>query len=632
MRYRLIESEWLAKQNSRPKNPIIIEYDDTQITQERLQKANELGYNIYYFPNGNSSPLPEKIKYLYAKYVDTFSYVFVDCDLKDGVYKSFEEFGDVLDKFPLRPTKTVVSGHGIHAYWKINNLSRETYCAIQKRLIKHFNTDDSVWTVLQLMRLEGYKNVKNENEKDLWCYVVDDENLTSEKGYTVEELFKHTPELEDKDKRAIQDHLDKCDGKKKNLIRKVDVKNLPERFVVLLGKNEKLNMWFYRPDDRSRCDMKIANLLQQGGFSEDEAFIVLSNTDKGQERGTEYVEALIRKVYDNPLEQTDRDYTDITEILSQDETIELIAKDNRAFKILQEKEKIEVHKKVMKEQGKFSIKSDRKKMATEYVNYTQTMIQYSGKNLPLFGEKFSDMIHFIPIDICFIGGESGRGKSTTVASIAVNNLNLKKKILVLSTEESKEQHIDRIVGTLLGKDFSQYKKWTDFERMQVTRAYIEKYSEQLVVLDYLYETSDGVKSNLTSVEGLKNVLEGVKDDGFDLIIIDYWTKISDSLLKPNQEGFKNLDEAAKVIEEYNKAYKIPLVVFGQLMEGSEDKMFKDRIEGRKSIYNYFTVCIETITDFDARITTFIPRKLRFGSENLGKRFDFRYSQGKYVEI
>src|SRR6185436_2856856 len=126
---------------------------------------NSKGYNIYFFPNHPSKDVyAGGIKYLNGRNIDVFKFVFVDMDLKDGNYPSKEVFLETIGQFPLKPTMVVDSGNGIHAYWRISDLDRNSYVITQLALLKHFQTDDSVWTVLQLMRVPAYLNTKRHGD------------------------------------------------------------------------------------------------------------------------------------------------------------------------------------------------------------------------------------------------------------------------------------------------------------------------------------------------------------------------------------------------------------------------------------------------------------------------------------
>lgn len=626
MRYRLILPDYLKGQHGENKD--ILEFEKKDITEDKLVEYNEQGYNVYYFPNYNSKPLEGN--YLSGKDVDIFKWCFIDMDLKDGIYESIQEFGKYLKDFPLAPTKTISTGHGVHCYWKLSNLTREKYIELQLKLIKHFKTDNSVWTVLQLMRHPDYMNTKDEDD---WIYpeVSQNEDFSSYKEYSIQMLELHLPELDDKDKEKIKKHIDKLNGIK-TTFNNVEITDLPEKFEKMLEKNEKLYDWFYNPHDRSVADMKIANIIQLSGFTEDEAINILLHTNKGQERGIGYVEPIIRKVYDNPMTMIDREFYELNKIAHSVHFLEEMKHENTAYKIEKENKKIKMAKKLELERGKFTLEESNKWRLMKLIQDTQDDMEFTGKELPFIGKKLSKCVSLCGKDYVFIGGLAGRGKSSCVANITLPVLKQNKKVLVLSTEESATEHIKRIMGLELGYDFGNEKTWSDHQRMNILKQYREKYIDQLVVLDYLDKTKDGIKANLCYKEGLENVLEGVRNDGFDLIILDYFTKITSSMEFPDMKFNIVLEDVAKYLEEYNKQTKIPIIVFGQLHSQKGDSEFKDRIRGSKSIFEYVTTAIEAITDTEAGITTMKFHKIRKIPSNFRWSVDLEYVKGKYIEI
>lgn len=70
-----------------------------------------------------------------------------------------------------KPTITVVSGHGVHFYWRllepITDLKRWT--TLQKRLIQLFGSDPAIHDPARMMRLPGFMNVNG--DKPTRCYI-----------------------------------------------------------------------------------------------------------------------------------------------------------------------------------------------------------------------------------------------------------------------------------------------------------------------------------------------------------------------------------------------------------------------------------------------------------------------------
>lgn len=297
MRYRLIKPDWgKASSESFKKEipgPNTIEGDDFEA--EFLAEKNKDGYGIYYFPNYNSKP---KKGWLAGSDVDVFEWVFVDMDLKDKVYSSREEFIEKLLAFENIPNKIISSGNGIHAYWKIADLDREKYLILQKKLISHFKTDKSIWTVMQLMRVAGTFNTKDPNNYKL----VEKDDLREE-PYMFSQLSESLPDLNKEDENKIVGHVAMLDGVDISPeIEDLDLNSMPEKFHVLLNKSRKVQELFMNeePGQRSERDFKLARILFNEDFSKPEAISVVANSPKALSKGRDrlkYAFHTVDKIY-----------------------------------------------------------------------------------------------------------------------------------------------------------------------------------------------------------------------------------------------------------------------------------------------------------------------------------------------
>lgn len=303
MYYRLIKPTWGKPQLNGQPNPAFIREIVGPNTFEGYFDSNEIhqkntkGYNIYFFPN-YPSQVPNNIKFINGKHIDTFEYVFVDMDLKDRVYVSKEEFLEYLNQFPVTPTRTVDSGNGIHVYWKLSNLTRMDYMALQFSLIDYFDTDTSVWTPLQLMRVPGYTNTKDPGNLKMATILND---FSSENEYSVEELASHLKPPSERALKKIEKHEQKLNGEYLPVMLDADPKELPSRFQKLL------NVWGLFSDpvgtygERSGADMSLCNSMYDLGFSKREARAVLHQTKKALERPDkeDYVYNILDIVYND---------------------------------------------------------------------------------------------------------------------------------------------------------------------------------------------------------------------------------------------------------------------------------------------------------------------------------------------
>lgn len=293
MYYRLIKPLWARKKLGKDLNPHFIKKIEGPSVEEGifksdyLKKKNEAGYNVYFFPNHpKESPYNKEKKFLSGKDILQFNRVFVDMDLKDKIYETKEEFITELTAFPVQPTIVVDSGNGVHAYWEIEDLTREDYIFTQMRLIERFKTDESVWTVLQLMRVPGSINTKN-FEAFKQAEILEEDS--SGKTYKLEELLEYLPEASEERQKKAELHLMKLDGRIELDFDVADMEDLPQRFVDEMKKNKQFKDLFLNPKesygDRSGADMKLCNILFNKDYTKKEALAVISNTQKALEKG-----------------------------------------------------------------------------------------------------------------------------------------------------------------------------------------------------------------------------------------------------------------------------------------------------------------------------------------------------------
>lgn len=316
--YRLIKPDWAKPtlKNGEPNPGFVREidgvdtYEGCNFNPEYLKEMNDKGYNVYFFPNHPSKDVyADGAKHLNGKHIDVFNFIFVDMDLKDKVYESKEHFLGFLSDFPIKPTMVVDSGNGIHAYWSIQSLTRDEYVYAQLALIKHFKTDESVFTTLQLMRVPGYFNTKKPENLVLSKIL---EEYSSNGSYTLDQFPKELFEsLDEKDVSRGQKHLDRLDGKLTiNTADFVDVDELPESFIEFISdpKNKTAHALWTNPsgpphNDRSKSDLSLCNVLFRNGFNRKEAFKVISNSQKALSHAnrTQYAEYTVDKVYSEKL-------------------------------------------------------------------------------------------------------------------------------------------------------------------------------------------------------------------------------------------------------------------------------------------------------------------------------------------
>lgn len=263
-----------------------------EFTQEQIEDFNSQGHGVYYFPNYPSIYDPTvKVD---GSQIDTFEWVFVDMDTKDGVYTK-ESFLHKIFQGPLVPTKVVDSGRGIHVYWKVPDLDAMSYLKLQRRLARDFNTDENVSKLCQLMRLPGTVNTKDEDNMVL-CEVL----YESEAEYTCELLDSLLSPITHQDEQYCLNHYDKTyNADRKNI--KVD-DTLPIKFCQLLKNNTEVkDIWSGGTDDRSKADYRLGHIMFASGFTKEEARSVLVNSAKALSRAPihriGYADGIIDKIW-----------------------------------------------------------------------------------------------------------------------------------------------------------------------------------------------------------------------------------------------------------------------------------------------------------------------------------------------
>jgi KaiC/GvpD/RAD55 family RecA-like ATPase len=234
----------------------------------------ELYYNIHYLPNYPKNYNPEVS--VEGSQVDTFNYVFVDMDLKDGVHTK-ESFINLLKTYGMEPTRIIDSGNGIHAYWAVSDLDPLSYLRLQRRLCRLFDTDETMAKIFQLMRPPGFVNTKH-REGFKPVELIDETNAV----YTCEQLNALLPPITLKDEEYCQRHMiSTYDPKSASKA----IQDLPKKWFQAAKKGTELyNLFYGNVKDRSKADYRIGHLLAAEGFDRDEIMAVLANTAKALER------------------------------------------------------------------------------------------------------------------------------------------------------------------------------------------------------------------------------------------------------------------------------------------------------------------------------------------------------------
>ncbi len=309
MIYRLIAPNWALDKNPNMKRVL-----EGQFTSEQIKQYNNQNYNIYYLPNYPKSY--QSGITVDGSMIDTFNYVFVDCDLKDKVYEDKESFISAIGAAEISPTKVVDSGNGVHVYWKVSSLDAMSYLRFQRRLLRLFNTDEAVGQIFQLMRVPSTINTKYEDRK-VPCELL----FESDQEYTAEELDKLLPPITIEDEAYCKHHYDKTYNLNQTQTEISDI--LPAKFGKFIQDNSEAKELFAgNSEDRSKSDFRLGHLLLANGFTKDEALSVLINSAKAQQRAPihrkSYAENIANKIWTFDLTQNDFDLSSTVEEVLED--------------------------------------------------------------------------------------------------------------------------------------------------------------------------------------------------------------------------------------------------------------------------------------------------------------------------
>lgn len=270
MIFRCIAPDWLLKKDINARR--VHEGDISHCIHE----LNNQGYNIYFLPNYPSVYTPGTT--VSGSHIDTFEFVYVDMDLKDGKWESKESFLEGLLSTSFPPTFIVDSGNGVHAYWQVSDLDGMSCLRICRRLLRLFDTDVAVGQIYQLMRAPGTMNTKNENDLKPCEYLYQGEAV-----YTCEQLDSVLPPISHGDEAYCVQHYNKTYQINQTEIN-VD-ETIPEKFLVLLAKSSEVrDIWEGKIDDRSAGDYRLGHLMYGAGFTKPEALSVLVNVEKAKSR------------------------------------------------------------------------------------------------------------------------------------------------------------------------------------------------------------------------------------------------------------------------------------------------------------------------------------------------------------
>ncbi len=249
--------------------------------------------------------------------------------------------------------------------------------------------------------------------------------------------------------------------------------------------------------------------------------------------------------------------------------------------------------------------------------------------MTFINEDFNGVVPFFAKNLILMGAYSGEGKSTTTANIAYPLLQQGKKVLVISNEEMVADVYNRVTCLFRGLIYSNHEKFTKEQK--------DMFDESAKILSqrmYVIDNNSEVSGITTSYEGITGILNKLieENERYDVIIIDYYQNVTDMKSDPSMESFKVQDKLAVFLDDFKNRYSAPIVVMAQMKPRDKENTqpFKERIEGRKSIYNKCTFAIEARADKQKMCTEWTVQKTRFNNCH-GKVVLTGWEMGKYIK-
>jgi hypothetical protein len=265
-----------------------------------------------------------------------------------------------------------------------------------------------------------------------------------------------------------------------------------------------------------------------------------------------------------------------------------------------------------------------KKENKEYITLAKTASVF------LANEQFRGNVPMFARNLIFVGAQSGEGKSTLTANIAWQFIRQNKRVLIITNEEHPTDVLNRIACLNKGWAYYDHTQITEEQQAEFDRLY-PVLLQRIEIIDDQY---NGVGGLTTTIEGVTTITESLKvsDVKYDVILIDYFQNINSSHKNPSASGYEVLHDVGRLFDRFKTVYNAPIVMLGTLKAAKEDDStpFKERIEGRKSIFNFSTCCIEVRADKANSRSEWIFHKSRF-ARAMGLKLVTGFDKGRYVE-
>ena len=253
-------------------------------------------------------------------------------------------------------------------------------------------------------------------------------------------------------------------------------------------------------------------------------------------------------------------------------------------------------------------------------------------------QEFKKIVPYFRKNLIVVGGDTGDGKSTTVANIVFNTISRtnpatgkRGRVLVLSNEEAPEDFFNRITCLIKGWKYTNHDQFTDEQRDTFRKNIPFLAANGLTIIGDTYQ---GVPGWTTSVEGIETIFENLlrANDIYDTVIIDYYQNVNHSKLDPKLDEYMCQRKLSAFLDQMKIRYPGAIVVMAQmkrLTDEDDTTPFNVRLKGSKLICDKATFICELIPERDLLRSKWRVWKSRF-TESVGESIYTGYDRGKFV--
>ncbi|CAM6003888.1 unnamed protein product [Sphagnum balticum] len=250
------------------------------------------------------------------------------------------------------------------------------------------------------------------------------------------------------------------------------------------------------------------------------------------------------------------------------------------------------------------------------------------ERLTLINDSLTRAIPLVRENLYLFAAYTGSGKSSTAANISYPLWKQKKRVLIISNEESEKDVVSRIACLEVGLNFQSV------IRGEITKEQEMSYVVHIPKIKEYVKVISATDPRTTRIEGVKNILEAAKKEDFSCIIIDYFQLIKYSESEPNKEPYKVMMIFKDYLNAYIKTANAPVVMFAQLWSlskrPSKGTELDSRLKECASIQDGASVVVELVPNFEESTTDFLICKDRFFGRK-GERLTCPYSSGRFLE-